>query len=247
MSLRFNTTDIIIDTLKNETSDQLSKVLATLHRNDINKLSPHGMGPIHHACLEGELEIVECLLQHNADPSLQDIEGWTPLHIAAATHNYELTVRLLAMGADPCVCNHDEETASEVAEQEDVLSLLNTATIAAQAATDGEEDDSQEEEANLLKALKDAHKHNNVNKWQESLQISEEGSILHLAAANGYSSIVEYICEENVMSVNTRDSDGWTPLHVATYWQQAEIALSLLSHGADSTLTTKLYSKYTDL
>ena len=205
------------------------------------------MGPIHHACLEGELEIVECLLQHNADPSLQDIEGWTPLHIAAATHNYELTVRLLAMGADPCVCNHDEETASEVAEQEDVLSLLNTATIAAQAATDGEEDDSQEEEANLLKALKDAHKHNNVNKWQESLQISEEGSILHLAAANGYSSIVEYICEENVMSVNTRDSDGWTPLHVATYWQQAEIALSLLSHGADSTLTTKLYSKYTDL
>ena len=57
----FNTTDIIIDTLKNETSDQLSKVLATLHRNDINKLSPHGMGPIHHACLEGELEIVECL------------------------------------------------------------------------------------------------------------------------------------------------------------------------------------------
>ena len=246
MSIQFNTTDIIIDTLKNETSDQLSKVLATLHRNDINKLSPHGMGPIHHACLEGELEMVECLLQHNADPSLQDIEGWTPLHIAAATHNYELTVRLLAMGADPCVCNNDEETASEVAEQEDVQSLLNTATIAASAVNDGEEDDS-EEETNLLEALKKAHKHNNVNKWQESLQISEEGSILHLAAANGYSSIVDYICEENVMSVNTRDSDGWTPLHVATYWQQTKITLTLLSHGADATLTTKLYSKYTDL
>ena len=246
MSIQFNTTDIIIDTLKNETSDQLSKVLATLHRNDINKLSPHGMGPIHHACLEGELEMVECLLQHNADPSLQDIEGWTPLHIAAATHNYELTVRLLAMGADPCVCNNDEETASEVAEQEDVQSLLDTATIAASAVNDGEEDDS-EEETNLLEALKKAHKHNNVNKWQESLQISEEGSILHLAAANGYSSIVDYICEENVMSVNTRDSDGWTPLHVATYWRQTEITLTLLSHGADATLTTKLYSKYTDL
>ena len=245
MSLQFNTTDIIIDTLKNETSDQLNKVLATLHRNDINKLSPHGMGPIHYACLEGELEMVECLLQHNADPSLQDIEGWTPLHVAAATHNYELTVRLLAMGADPCVCNNDEETASEVAEQEDVLSLLNIATIAATAATD-EEDDSLEE-SNLLDALKHAHKHNNVNKWQESLEISDEGSILHLAAANGYSSIVEYICEENMMSVNTRDSDGWTPLHVATYWQQTEVALTLLSHGADATLTTKLYSKYTDL
>ena len=246
MSVVFDNTDILIDMIKNNSIKDLQTQISALKRNDINKLSPHGMGPIHHACLEGELEMVECLLQHNADPSLQDIEGWTPLHVAAATHNYELTVRLLAMGADPCVCNNDEETASEVAEQEDVLSLLNTATIAATAATDGEEDDSLEE-SNLLDALKHAHKHDNVNKWQESLEISDEGSILHLAAANGYSSIVEYICEENVMSVNTRDSDGWTPLHVATYWQQTEVALTLLSHGADATLTTKLYSKYTDL
>ncbi|KAI6651974.1 Protein phosphatase 1 regulatory subunit 12A-like [Oopsacas minuta] len=246
MSIQFNTTEIIFDTLKNESSEQLSKVLDTLHRNDINKLSPHGMAPIHQACLDGELEMLECLLQHNADPSLQDIEGWTPLHIAAATHNYELTVRLLSEGADPCIYNNDEETASDIAEEEDILSLLNTATIALTASTDGEEDNNQEE-TDLLEALKKAHKHNNVNKWEQSLNISEEGSILHLAAAYGYTSLVEYICEENVINMNTRDSEGWTPLHVASYWRQTDIVVTLLSHGADVNLTTKLYSKFTDL
>ena len=114
MSVVFDNTEILIDMIKNNSIKDLQTQISALKRNDINKLSPHGMGPIHHACLEGELEIVECLLQHNADPSLQDIEGWTPLHIAAATHNYELTVRLLSMGADPCLVNHDEETASEI-------------------------------------------------------------------------------------------------------------------------------------
>ena len=131
MSIQFNTTDIIMDLITNETCEELSKVVATLHRNEINKLSPLGIAAIHHACLEGELEMVACLLQHNADPSLQDIEGWTPLHIAAATNNYELAELLLSEGADPCVCNNDEETASDVAEQEDVLSLLDTAAVAA--------------------------------------------------------------------------------------------------------------------
>ena len=82
---------------------------------------------------------------------------------------------------------------------------------------------------------------------QESLDISEEGSLLHLAAAYGYSRLVQYICEENVMSLNTRDTDGWTPLHVASYWQQTDIALLLVCHGADTNITTKLYSKFTDL
>ena len=247
MSIQFNTTDIIMDLITNETCEELSKVVATLHRNDINKLSPLGMAPIHHACLEGELEMVACLLQHNADPSLQDIEGWTPLHIAAATNNYELAELLLSEGADPCVCNNDEETASDVAEQEDVLSLLDTAAIAADREEEREETDTEEETA-LLTALKEAHKHDSVSKWQESLDISEEGSLLHLAAAYGYSRLVQYICEESVMSLNTRDTDGWTPLHVASYWQHTDIALTLVTHGADTNITTKLYyNRFTDL
>ena len=244
MSLQFDNTEIVIDIIKNKNNGELKTVLPTLKRNDINKLSPLGMAPIHHACLEGELEMVECLLQHSADPSLQDIEGWTPLHIAAATHNYELTELLLSEGADPCLCNNDLETASEVAEQEDVLSLLHTA---AAAATEESGDSHTEEETALLTDLKEAHKHNNVSKWEQSLDISEEGSLLHLAAAYGYSRVVQYMCEENVMSLNARDTDGWTPLHVASYWQQTDIALTLVSYGADTNITTKLYSKYTEM
>ena len=47
--------------------------------------------------------IILIRLTFSADPSLQDIEGWTPLHIAAATNNYELAELLLSEGADPCL------------------------------------------------------------------------------------------------------------------------------------------------
>ena len=250
MSIKFDSIEVIFDIIRNETRRDLSSFLTTLHRNEINKTSPHGIAPIHHACLEEDLDMVECLLEHDADPSLQDIEGWTPLHIAAATNNHQLAVRLLAEGADPCLLNNDQETASDVAEEEEIHSLLHAAEEkrrreeeAEAALREGEgEGETEDEEESLLTALKQALTHKqNVSEWEEMLGISEDASILHLAVAYGYSRLVKYICEEGVVSVNTRDSDGWTPLHVASYWQESEIEELLLSHGANPLLTTQHY------
>ena len=250
MSISFNKTEIIIDSIKKHDMEDLKLIIQKIQRNEINKTSPHGLAPIHHACLEEDLDMVECLLEHDADPSLQDIEGWTPLHIAAATNNHQLAVRLLAEGADPCLLNNDQETASDVAEEEEIHSLLHAAEEkrrreeeAEAALREGEgEGETEDEEESLLTALKQALTHKqNVSEWEEMLGISEDASILHLAAAYGYSRLVKYICEEGVVSVNTRDSDGWTPLHVASYWQESEIEELLLSRGANPLLTTKHY------
>lgn len=52
---------------------------------------------------------------------------------------------------------------------------------------------------------------------------------MHIACANGYISVLDFLindCQRAIdngvpivpVSLATRDEDGWTPLHVATFW-----------------------------
>jgi ankyrin repeat protein len=67
---------------------------------------------------------------------------------------------------------------------------------------------------------------------------------MHIASANGFNTIIEFIlndCQEAsengapfipaVLSV--KDKDGWTPLHVATFWGHQRAIEILLEHGGD--------------
>lgn len=52
---------------------------------------------------------------------------------------------------------------------------------------------------------------------------------MHIACANGYQTVLEFLlndCQRAIengapiapVSLSTRDEDGWTPLHVSTFW-----------------------------
>lgn len=45
---------------------------------------------------------------------------------------------------------------------------------------------------------------------------------LHIASANGYQTIVEYLLKRHV-SINLQDKDGWTPIHAAAFWCQQNV------------------------
>ena len=49
-----------------------------------------GLTPLHHACLEGPMELVRLLLRKGANPSRGDHEGTTALHIAAMLSSYDM-------------------------------------------------------------------------------------------------------------------------------------------------------------
>ena len=243
MSVSFNIIDELIDTIKHHSMSDFELLLPFLQINGINERSATGLAAIHYACMEDKLEMVECLLRNKANPSLPDVEGWTPLHIAATNNNYDLAVRLIEFGADPSVCNGDDEIPLDVAEDDKMINLLEEASC---LQPDPEEREEEEEQA-LLTALRKANRMRRVKDWEKSLGISEGGSILHLAAAYGYCHLVEYICKEKLVSVNKRDKDEWTPLHAASYWQHSEITEVLLKHGASPCLVTKVYNKPSDL
>lgn len=42
---------------------------------------------------------------------------------------------------------------------------------------------------------------------------------LHIAAANGYLDVVEFLINQRV-SMEVRDEDGWLPIHAAACWLQ---------------------------
>lgn len=64
----------------------LETVVALLETCDVNAESNIGMTPLHWACVTGNREIAELLLQHGADPSLRDecLDGMTAADMAAS-------------------------------------------------------------------------------------------------------------------------------------------------------------------
>lgn len=52
---------------------------------------------------------------------------------------------------------------------------------------------------------------------------NQEGATpLHIASANGYQFVVEYLLQQHV-SINLQDVDGWTPTHAAAFWCQQPV------------------------
>ena len=55
-------------------------------------------------------------------------------------------------------------------------------------------------------------------------------SQLHVAAANGYIDVLNFLLDQPDIKVNIQDNEGWTPFHAAVCWEQVSI-LVLLSAG----------------
>lgn len=73
---------------------QLEKDLATNEQADLESLDPRGRTPLHLAVTLGHLECARVLLQHGADSSKDNRNGWTVLQEAVSTRDPEL-VRLV--------------------------------------------------------------------------------------------------------------------------------------------------------
>jgi protein phosphatase 1 regulatory subunit 16A len=52
---------------------------------------------------------------------------------------------------------------------------------------------------------------------------NDEGATpLHIASANGYSTVIEYLLQRNV-SIDLQDTDRWKSIHTAAYWCQQSV------------------------
>ncbi len=56
---------------------------------------------------------------------------------------------------------------------------------------------------------------------------------LHVAAANGYMEVLDFLFAQEGVNLNIADNEGWTPFHAAVCWGQKEAMKMLAQKGVD--------------
>lgn len=96
--------------------------------NRVNKSS--GITALHHAVLEENFAMVQHLVKDfEADLTIKDRDGWTPLHAASAVGNIRIAQFLLENGAKASILNNQCEFPVDVAEDEAMEKLLKNVML----------------------------------------------------------------------------------------------------------------------
>ena len=74
--------------------------------------------------LEGYLAVVLVLLERRANANVHDVDGWTPLHVAAYWDKTLIFEPLMTFGADLDLVNKDHETPLDVTENAETREKL---------------------------------------------------------------------------------------------------------------------------
>ncbi|XP_062595431.1 uncharacterized protein LOC134256777 [Saccostrea cucullata] len=188
----------------------------------INSTDNNGDTPLHVMANFADVESFECLIDNEADVFAKNRLGETPFHyIASNTHVNEfqkLMELLLKKGLDV----NDKDNSGKT--------LMHHALMSKETTVEG-----VSELLNQKVALnvKDNRGRNEIYCAVEEVDISYEQIDMEQRA-----DVIKYLVKAGV-SVNERNVDGISPLHLATLKNDLDILVALLDCGADVTQRTK--------
>eukprot|EP00800_Vazella_pourtalesii_P008245 TRINITY_DN21873_c0_g1_i1.p1 TRINITY_DN21873_c0_g1~~TRINITY_DN21873_c0_g1_i1.p1 ORF type:complete len:293 (-),score=43.69 TRINITY_DN21873_c0_g1_i1:83-961(-) len=234
----FDNMTILNSAIREDNIEDAQSVLFSLSLHSLNATGNSGMSPLHSACLDSNLQMVDLLLKKGVNASVKDADEWTPLHVACSQDSLEIVKLLLEHNANPCLLNLDDELPIDLTDNEEIKALLNRYD---------KSNERENFETSLLSRLKAAVIEERVESFLKSVYISNQGTLLHLAAAYGFKKLATYILENKSVAVDTMDNENWTPLHAAYYWENDEIVDLLLQYNAKRDLLTKEYFSVQDL
>ncbi|XP_063405734.1 uncharacterized protein LOC134689698 [Mytilus trossulus] len=102
--------DYLIQKASSQVADYISK-------NTINYVfnMEAGCSPLHFACFMNRLDVVRCLLGHNANINMTNEDETTPLFFACEVGNEDIVRLLLDKGADTQICRLDGKSPLQIA------------------------------------------------------------------------------------------------------------------------------------
>ncbi|ORX41752.1 hypothetical protein BCR36DRAFT_172122 [Piromyces finnis] len=175
----------------------------------INEKDSKGCTALLMASCNGYTDIVELLLNHDADPSIPVIDGRTPLHYAAHNNNPEIVKLILEARQKPAAELWDD----------DPLFMLNKSKCSAL------HESSIMGDLESTKLLVEAGADINIT--------SRDGSTpLTSAIMRGHIEIIQYLLEKPNVDILTPTMFGFTPLISAASKAQSDI-VSLLLRNKD--------------
>ncbi|XP_031570926.1 protein phosphatase 1 regulatory subunit 27-like [Actinia tenebrosa] len=96
---------------------------------NVDQITATGVTALTQSALDGRLENIKLLIELGADVNKKDRFGWTPLHYAVSEGYDQICRYLLNHGANARIENAEGEFPVELADQENIASLMLDATI----------------------------------------------------------------------------------------------------------------------
>jgi ankyrin repeat protein len=198
---------------------------------DVNIRGITGLTSLRLGVQENHLDCVQYLLLQGADPNLADIEGFTPLHIACRTGNYEmLDLLLFEAHADPNVASMNELTPLSIACQEVNIAAAKSLIRAGAEVETADKDDlsplliaCQKGSFELVKLLV-------IQGHADALRVRKEVvTPLSLACGEGYIGITEFLVSGPLLGQPI--AEFLTPLLIACRHKHHEVVKYLLEHS----------------
>ncbi|KAK9887181.1 hypothetical protein WA026_020634 [Henosepilachna vigintioctopunctata] len=187
-----------------------------------------GLTALHQCCIDNNEAMLSLLLEFGANVNAEDSEKWTPLHAAATCGYLKLVKVLINNGANLLAVNADGNMPYDICEDEQALDCIE-GEMAKRGVTQQLIDETRAStERQMLADLKQiAMKNGDLETYD-----SQGATPLHIASANGYLSVVEFLIDHNVHT-DVKDKDDWQPAHAAACWGHLEVIELLAQAGAD--------------
>ncbi|KAH8373348.1 hypothetical protein KR009_001289 [Drosophila setifemur] len=222
-------------------------VLEAASRNDMPEVAAllqHGITPdaanedgltaMHQACIDNNVEMLQLLLEYGANVDAQDSDKWTPLHAAATCGHLDLVRILIRHGANLLAVNTDGNMPYDLCDDENTLDFIE-GEMAQRGVTQELIDETRSSTERIM--LRDLMELARTGGDLEEPDY-QCATPLHIAAANGYVRVVEFLLEQHV-NVDAMDKDLWTPVHAAACWGHLEVLEMLAQCGADLNVRNK--------
>lgn len=214
-----------------------------------------GLTALHQCCIDDSEEMMKILVEYGGNPNATDTERWTPLHAAATCGHLHLVKFLIDAGADLLSVNADGNMPYDLCEDETTLSYIENEMARRGVTQDIIDDTRSEIERRMLHDLQILQMEGGDLDFVRPATgkgaavaaaaadsngggIAGNATPLHIASANGYLSVVEFLLEHHV-STDVEDEDLWQPIHAAACWGHLEIVEVLAQNGANINARTR--------
>lgn len=203
----------------------MMKVLCANYRDlDVNSVDSSGRSAIHIAARGGFVEVIRFCSTKEGDPEIQDMDGCTPLHLAAKEGHLDAVECLVeATVYSKYALNKQGKTAFAIAVENGYSDLYDPLHLGDVLNRATRVDDVNGIRGCLAEGV-------NVNGRDQN-----GWTPLHRAAFKGKIESVKVLMEHGA-EVDVVDDNGYTPLHCAVEAGHVQVALVLIGHGAKANL-----------